>query len=216
MNEKLRIYNFVNNVLLVALVIAAVLAMFFGSSGVLSAKHWLSFKYFTVDSNVFVGISSLISLFYLRKRNCQIPKWLMLFKLASTVSVGITFFTVMGYLGPLMGYDQVFLNANLYMHLIIPLLSMISFVLLEPKLDLKFNANLFAIIPVTVYGVFYQINVAAHNDYGNIEGADWYAFGTYGLGIGLVVLLVTIAMGFGISVLIRFLYKKIKIKSLHE
>ena len=212
MSERLRKINFVSNTLIMALVIASVFAMFFGKGGTLSATRWQSFKYFTVDSNVLVGISSAISMYYLWKKDRDYSLWLMLFKLASTVSVAITFVTVMGYLGPLMGYDKVFLDANLYMHLIVPLLAMFSFVLFEPKINLKFWGNLIAIVPVTIYGVFYQINVAVNNDYGNIEGADWYGFGSYGPLIGLLMLLITILMGFGLSVLLTYLYKKIIIK----
>ena len=215
MNEKLRVYNFVSNLVISALVVAAVFAMFFGSSGILQASHWSAFKYFTVDSNVLVGITSLISLFYLWKRNGKYPLWLMLFKMAATVSVGITFMTVILYLGPIYGYPMMFENANLYMHLIIPVLALITFAVLDPKEELKFRYNFLDLIPVIIYGIFYLINVAATNDYGNVYGNDWYAFGTFGLGIGFVCLMFIIILGFLISLALYFLYKKIKIKTIH-
>ena len=69
MTDRLRVINFVSNVLQFALVVAAVFAMFFGKGGTLSASKWLAFRYFTVDSNFLVGIASFISLFYLWKKD---------------------------------------------------------------------------------------------------------------------------------------------------
>ena len=215
-SEKLRIYNFISNTLIVALVLAAIVSVFFGSSGILQASHWEAFKYFTVDSNVLVGITSLLSLIYLWKKDGKYPLWLVICKMAATISVGITFATVMLYLGPIYGYHMMFENYNLFMHLIIPVIALITFLLLEPKSELKFKYNFFTLIPVSIYGLFYLINLAVTNDYGNVYGNDWYAFGTFGIGIGLVCLVVIILLGFLISISLYFGHKKIRFKSLHE
>ncbi len=216
MSKINRILNIVINSLLIVLTIVAVFLMFYGENGVLTASRWKAFRYFTVQSNLLVGIVSGISLFYLIFFKDKYPLWLVICKLAAVTSVAVTFMTVMVYLGPLMGYDKVFLNANLFMHLIIPLLSIAHFILIEPKIEFKFIQTLYAIIPVSLYGIIYQINVAAHNDYGNIDGYDWYGFGTYGLGIGMLALIGTISMGFGLAVAIYFPYQKTKIKKFHE
>ena len=216
MSDKLRIYNFISNVLIMALVIAAVFSMFFGSGGVLQSSNWYAFKFFTVDSNVLVGLTSLLSAIFLWKKGGDYPSWLIKLKLASTVSVGITFFTVAFYLGPIYSYSLMIEGPNLFMHLIVPVLSMVTFLLLEPRANLKFKYNFTSIIPVTIYGIAYLINVAATNDYGNVAGNDWYAFGTFGFGIGLVCLIVIIIMGFLISIGLSIGNKKIKLKELHS
>lgn len=217
MNKKVYIINIIANSIIVALMIVAVLLMFFGEAGVLASTRWSSFKYFTIQSNVFAGLASLFSLIYLLvKKGEKYPGWLIVVKMVSTVSVGVTFTVVMTYLGAVYGYAKLFNNANLYLHGIIPVLAMVFFALFEPKAKLKFTMNLFSLLPVTIYGIAYLINVAVRNDYGNIKGADWYAFGAYGLGIGCLCLFIIIVMSFGISVGLYFLHQKTTIKKLHE
>lgn len=217
MNKKIWITNIITNSLIVALMIVAVLMMFFGDGGVLASSRWSSFKYFTIQSNVFAGLASLFSLIYiLVKRKEEYPGWLAVIKLVSVTSVGVTFVVVMTYLGAVYGYPFLFNRANLFLHGIIPVLAIVFYILFEPKMKLKFTMNLYSMIPVTIYGIIYLANVAAKNDYGNYKGADWYAFGTYGLGIGVLCLFIIIILEFGLSVGIYFLHQKTTIKKLHE
>ena len=202
--------------LILVLVIVAVVVMFNYSDGVLTASKWMAFKYFTVQSNLFMGVASGISLYYLLFKKDKYPIWIVIVKLMAVTCLTLTFLTVVGYLAPLMGIDLVFLGPNLYMHLIIPVLSIVTFILIEPKVDLKFKFNLFSIIPSGTYGIFYISCVSAFNDFGNVEGWDWYAFGTYGIGVGIVMLFGLNLVAFGSSVGVFALYKKIKLKSLHE
>ena len=217
MSKKVFITNIITNSIIVMLMIVAVLLMFFGDPGVLASSRWSAFKYFTIQSNLFAGLASLASLIYiLVKKDEEYPGWLVVIKLVSSVSVGVTFTVVMTYLGAVYGYPLLFNNANLYLHGIIPVLAMTFFALFEPKTKLRFTMNLYSLLPVTIYGIFYLTNVAIRNDYGNIKGADWYAFGAYGLGIGFLCLFIIIVMSFGISVGLYFLHQKTSIKKLHE
>ena len=216
MNKKVWNANIIVNALVVLLMILAVLLMFFGELGVLASTKWSSFKYFTVQSNVFAGVSSLLSFIYLLRKNKEYPGWLVVVKLTSAVSVGITFLVVMTYLGAVYGYPLLFNNANLFLHGIIPVLALVSFALFEPKMPIKFKMNFYSLLPVTLYGIAYLINVAVKNDYGNYKGADWYAFGTYGLGIGILCLFILIVVSFLLSIGLYFLHQKTSIKKLHE
>ena len=215
MNKKLWIINVIINSIIIVLTIIAVVVMFNGEDGTLTAARWVAFKYFTVQSNIFMAVTSAISLYFLFKKKDH-PTWLSILKLVSTTSVGLTFTTVMIYLAPLMGIWLVFQGANLYMHLITPVLAMILYALFEPKNQFCFKHVFFGLIPVVIYGLMYLTLVAVFNDYGNIEGYDWYAFGTYGLGVGIAVLFGLFIINFGISVGMYFLYQKTKIKSLHD
>ena len=216
MSKKVFITNIITNSIIVALMIVAVLLMFFGEAGVLASTRWSAFKYFTIQSHVFAGLASLFSLIYLLvKKGEKYPGWLIVVKMVSSVSVGVTFTVVMTYLGAVYGYPLLFNNANLYLHGIIPVLAMTFFALFEPKTKLGFIMNLYSLLPVIIYGIFYLTNVAVRNDYGNIKGADWYAFGAYGLGIGFLCLFIIIVMSFGISVGLYFLHQKTTIKKLH-
>ncbi len=217
MNKKVWITNIVVNSLIVALTIVAVLLMFFGDPNVLASSRWEAFKYFTVQSNVFAALAAVLSLIYLIfKRKEEYPGWLEVIKLVSTVGVAITFFVVIIYLGPIYTYPPLFQKANLFLHGIIPVIAMLAICITEPKMKLKFAMNLYSMLPVLIYGIAYLVNVAVRNDYGNYKGADWYAFGTYGLGIGFLCLFIIIALSFGLSVGFYFLHQKTRIKALHE
>lgn len=204
--------NLFFNFLIVVLVVISVYVMATSSDGVLTGSKFKALKYFTVQSNIFIGISALISLIYLVFKKDKYPTWVVILKLIATTCLTLTFLTVLGYLAPLMGIWLVFQGANLYMHLIIPVTAILCFIFLEPKVDLKFKWNFFSIIPSGTYGIFYIICVSAFNDFGNIDGWDWYAFGTYGVGIGLVMLFGLNLVAFGSSVAMYALYKKVRFK----
>lgn len=212
MNIRKKNLNLFFNFLLVVLVAISIYLMITTSDGFVKGSKLHALKYFTVQSNIFIGISAFISLFYLLFKKDRYPTWLTILKLISTTCLTLTFLTVMGYLAPLMGLFNVFLGANLYMHLFIPVVSIFTFIFIEPKVDLKFKWNLFSMIPSGTYGTIYIICLAANNDYGNIDGWDWYAFGTYGLGVGFIMLIGLNLVAFGSSIGLYLLYKKVRKK----
>ena len=217
MNKRVWLTNVIVNAVIVILTIIGIFLMFFGPGGALANSRWEVFKYFTVQSNLFAAITAGISLFYLLfKKDKEYPGWLIITKLTSAVSVAITFFVVIIYLGPIYGYPFLYSGANFLFHGLIPALAMAAFATIEPKRTIKYLHNLFSLIPVAIYGTVYMINVAAHNDFGNYQGADWYAFGTYGIGIGIAFLFGIIAMEFIISNGLYFLHQKTTIKKLHN
>lgn len=203
--------NLFFNFLLVVLVAISIYLMITTSDGIIKGSKLNALKYFTVQSNFFIGVSALLSLIYLLFKN-RYPNWLVVLKLISTTCLTLTFLTVMGYLAPLMGIFAVFQGTNLYMHLITPLVAIFSFIFIEPKINIKFKWNFFSVIPSGTYGTIYIICLAANNDYGNIDGWDWYAFGTYGLGVGFVMLIGLNLVALGSSILLYCLYKKLRKK----
>lgn len=212
MNSRKRYLNLFFNFLIVVLVLISIYAMITTSDGFIKGSKLHALKYFTVQSNIFMGISALISLIYLLFKKDKYPTWIVILKLMSTTCLTLTFLTVLGYLAPLMGIDMVFLGANLYMHLIIPVVSIISFIFIEPKVELKFKWNFFSAIPSGTYGIVYISCLIAFNDYGNIEGWDWYAFGSLGLGIGFVMLIGLNIVALASSIVLYALYKKVRKK----
>ena len=211
MNIRKKNLNLFFNFLLVVLVAISIYLMITTSDGFVKGSKLHALKYFTVQSNIFIGISAFISLIYLLFKN-RYPTWVVVLKLVSTTCLTLTFLTVMGYLAPLMGLFNVFLGANLYMHLFIPVVSIFTFIFIEPKVDLKFKWNLFSMIPSGTYGTIYIICLAANNDYGNIDGWDWYAFGTYGLGVGFVMLIGLNLVAFISSLILYYSYKRVRKK----
>lgn len=210
MNRKL---NIISNILIVSLVLAAVIWMFFsvnteGSS--LVASGFECFKFFTVDSNVLMGIASLLSLIFIliKKESVFVP----VLKYIATASVTLTFLTVMFYLGPVFGMLSMLQGPNSLMHLVIPVIAIVHLLFVEPKLkEYKKRYILFSAIPMLIYGIIYLINVGVNNGYGNVN-YDWYFFGSFGLGIGFLMFLGMIGFSLIIGTALYFGYKYILAK----
>lgn len=142
-----------------------------------------AFKYFTVDSNVLAGLAALIFIVFqvlvARGKITAIPKAIYALKLAGTAGVTLTMLVTVCFLIPQFGehWYILFMNNNLFFHLIIPLLCIISFCFFEPMGTYKLSASLFGLIPMILYGIAYTINIAAHlNGPAPLKDYDWYNF----------------------------------------
>lgn len=201
-NQKRRVLA--SNFIIVAFMVYSVLHMFLApkNNDALVANTIEALKFFTVESNIFVGIAALISFIY-NKKDLN-PKWVSILKYVATGTVTLTFFTVMVYLGPLIGYISLMQGTNLFMHLVTPVYAIFHWFFFEPKNeDLKFKHTFLSIVPSTLYGIVYMTNLAITGGYGTTEN-DWYAFGTFGLGIGMIVFAIMILMMYGLGVLLYF------------
>ncbi len=138
--------------------------------------------YFTVDSNLLAAAASLAAavgaLRRLKDPDRPLSRVLGVFKLAATASVGLTFLTILIWLGPPAGYEGLFSNVQLYLHLIVPLLAILSYVFLDRHEPLPFPASLFAVLPTALYGAVYLTNVVFTRhwkDFYNLyAGGRWY------------------------------------------
>ncbi len=178
------------NILIVIFTIFASITMF-GGIHFMSEKVFLEsssismFRFFTVDSNILMGICSLIFIFYdiclLKGKIKEIPSYMYIFKLMSTAAVSLTFLVVFSYLGIIAGYYNMILNSNLFFHLITPLLSIITFVFFE-KNNLKFKYSFLGMVPTILYEIYYIINILVHVENGSVSPMyDWYWFVQGGL-----------------------------------
>ena len=165
---------------------------FMGEIQVLSAISFRAFRYFTVDSNVFAGIVSLVYSLCLLRGNAgrKAPELLMCLKLAATTGVTLTMAVTMLFLAPRSetGYFSCFMNSNLFMHLITPLLCIVSFVFLEPaRISLSWSCC--GVLPMLLYALYYIPNILLHLEDGQpTRDYDWYGFLDGGLGpIGIVL-----------------------------
>lgn len=198
------------NIFLTIAVLFAFYVMYFRSEGLLQAKGISAFKYFTVQSNVFGGIMAVVWLISLavsvRKERSAVPRAVSLLKYTAAVCLGLTFVTVMVFLGPLYGYIAMLRKANLWFHLIIPLTAMSEFVIFNrERISLKNCAA--SMIPMLAYAMGYLI-------YNLIKGRsddpfryDWYGFLLWGWGVGVIIFALICAATFGIGALLRFLNK---------
>ena len=156
---------------------------FMGQLEVLSERNFKSFKYFTVDSNVFAGLVSLAYVIYKLtangKKRSVMPRAFYILKLAAATGVTLTMMVTVFYLAPTSNgnFLHYFMNSNFFMHLITPLLCIISFIFFEAAEPQKLIMSVPGIIPMLLYSFFYTPNVLLHLDNGKVVRAyDWYNF----------------------------------------
>lgn len=156
---------------------------FMGEFEVLSSRNFKSFKYFTVDSNVFAGLISLAYVIFKfsqdGKKQSTLPGTFYILKLAATTGVTLTMMVTVFYLAPTSNgnFLHYFMNSNFFMHLITPLLCIISFIFFEVAEPQKLVMSFTGIIPMMLYSFFYTPNVLLHLDNGKVDRTyDWYNF----------------------------------------
>jgi len=212
--------SFYLNIVIFLLVLMATIFMitgfhFMSDDIVLDATKLSAFKFFTVDSNIFMGIMALIFAIYeyqiIDKKSKKIPEKIYVLKLVSTTSVMLTFLVTVLYLAPYAktGFFSMFQNSNLFFHLIIPVLSLITFIFFENK-NLKFKYTFYGLIPTFFYAIFYVINILTHLENGKISFKyDWYGFAQGGINtIGIIFTLMHI-ITYVITLIIWFLNRKL-------
>jgi hypothetical protein len=175
------------NIIIVVFVTFASIMMFTGirftsNTVVLESSRFNMFRYFTVDSNLLVGISSLIVVIYttkfMKNKIKEIPKWVYILKELSTVSVAITFFVTALFLGPKVqtGFLSLYTNSNFFFHLVVPLLAIVSYTCFE-KYKNRSIYSFYGIIPTFLYSIYYSINIIIHLDNGQVNPYyDFYNF----------------------------------------
>ena len=144
-----------------------------------------SLIFFTVLSNLLVGVAALICLpfnFVGIAKKKLLPKGVYVFKLIATTSVAVTFVVATALLPILSGStipaqygDFSFQKVEFFMHLIVPVAAMVGFIFFDHTQKAKFPVTILAIIPVVLYGIFYILNYFLHFKSVN-DNYDWYGF----------------------------------------
>lgn len=216
-DKKTRLVSIVINFAILIMTLISWFCMMFMSNGNLSSSGIGSLKYFTVLSNLLVGIASgIFAVFKLidLKNDKSVPIWAMLLKYSATVSVTLTLLVVVFYLAPVEvinggSYFSMFLGANLFFHFIIPVIAILDFVLLEFKPSLQFKYSVTGLIPMFLYAIFYLFNVSLKlvaSEFDGIKTYDWYGFFGDGNIIRIIiVILIMLLATYLISLVIYFL-----------
>lgn len=156
-----------------------------------------AFRYFTVLSNVFCAATALLM--------CFAPgmRWVWILKYTGTAAVTVTMLTVFLFLGPNLGYKKLLTGADLYMHLVTPLLAILSFFCFE-KRGMTGREALPGILPVLLYGALYLYKVVYAPE--NTRWDDFYGFNKNGK--WPVSFAVMLAGSFSICMLFRLLQNR--------
>ncbi len=112
-------------------------------------------RFFTTQSNVLCAVSALLM--------CCFPEsgfaWIL--KYMGTAAVTVTMLTVFFFLAPSMGKGglaKLLAGSDLYLHLITPLMALLSFCVFERR-GLSFGRSLWGLVPVILYGPWYLYKV---------------------------------------------------------
>ncbi len=218
--KKLKM-SLILNILITTLVSLGSIFMFTGfrfmpSNASLDSSKIEMFKYFTVDSNILVGIISLILLIYeikvLNKKISSIPNFIYVLKLIGTSAVTLTFLVTATFLVPQYGVYNLYSNTNLFFHLIVPLLAILSYILFE-KHDNKNKYAFLGIIPMFFYSIYYTLMILINLDNGGLTYKyDFYGFLQGNINNIFIVIPAIYLIMYFISLVIIVLNRKMSVK----
>ena len=189
------------------LVFGAWLLMIRSAAGTLSDTGVRSLRYFTVLSNFLCGIAAFVHFFFLAFRKTA-PRWALRLSYAGTAAVGVTLMVVLLFLGPLYGYPAMLKGANLWFHLLIPLLAILDHILLEPGERPSFRETFLCLIPPFLYGIGYAVNIAVNGMGEWPDTNDWYLFFRWGVPVGIMIYAAILLLAWGIALTLRALGRK--------
>ncbi len=166
-------------------------------------NKWEYLHYFTVLSNLLGGVTAGIYIVYdfliLKGKMDHAPRRMFLLWLSSSGALGVTMRTVLFFLGPTQGYAIMYAQANMFMHLLTPLVVMLRTFLFGSRQDeLRFKEHFLALFPMILYGAYYLINNYVHDGF-NTPRYDWYGFGIVGKQWAWTIYLLMIAITEGIN-----------------
>ena len=185
------------NIIMTGFVLYAWLIMFFNTKeGMLTAKGFINLKFYTTLSNIFAAVIAVIWIvdYFSKKDNPSLALW----KLMSAAAVGVTFTVVIGFLGPLYGFDTMYVGSNFFLHLVVPVMAMAEFIIFNEK-KMSTKDNLFVMLPPLVYGTVYVINTFING----VEGNDIYGFLIWGYAVGILIFAVICLAAFIIGLILR-------------
>lgn len=113
----------------------------------------INLAYYTIDSNIFLLISTILYLITIN----NVPKIVQLLKYSSTLSVFITFLVVVFVLYPMYDFNFQFMfldGPNLYMHVLCPVLAVISFIFFDlNEIENSLKNNLRSLYFTIIYAI---------------------------------------------------------------
>ena len=209
MKEKISI---VVDIIIIILVVIGTIIMFMGAADEtgLTASGFYNLKYFTVLSNEFCGIVTIIDLI---KRLLGKSKVSLLMKYMAVTSVGLTFSIIAFFLQPMYREMNMYKGGNLVFHLIVPVIAMLGFVLLDkqaPDEVIPFRYTIIAAIPSVIYGFGYMINILINGKGEWPNTNDWYGFLNWGWSMGVVIFAGVVLINWIVALVIRVLFNKRK------
>lgn len=146
--------------ILIALITLLIVVSFFRKDGQwVPERGKFALRFFTTLSNMLCAAACLLTALAINAGG--IPEWIWMLKYIGTAAVTVTMLTVLFFLAPTFGKGalKVLLSGtDLFMHLITPLLALVSFCVFE-KRGMSFGQSLWGMLPVVLYGPVYLYKI---------------------------------------------------------
>lgn len=133
-----------------------------------------TFCMFTVNSNIFMGISMFLTLPYtfdgLRNGYFRLPDWLVKLLFVSSTALTLTFLVSLCILAPVKGFGLIFTGSRFFLHGLCPILAILVFCFVLKDTHLSFASTFLSLIPVFVYACIYYTLVAVLEKWDDFYG----------------------------------------------
>lgn len=167
-------------------------------------RGWLAFQYYTMDSNIFAAITSILMIFSLLSKG-SVSQKIHNLRYYSTCCVTVTFIVVIAILIPLDGLENfaswLFEGTDFWLHTVGPLLNIASFLFLEHECKITKRETFLALIPTIIYAVIAIVLNLVKVIYGPYPFLHVYEQSIF---MTFVWLIVISALVYGIALLLKF------------
>ena len=209
-----RRWSLVLNTAIVVMTAFAWCQMMFGwgwEHAPLSGLGLTTLKYFTIQSNLLSAVTSAVCVtFYLQNRDQRLPDWAHTLRFVATTAVTLTLVTVEAFLSPMLyGYASMHAGANLWFHLLLPLMAIVSLCVFEADRPLLWRTTLVAIIPMVLYGAGYLANILINGIGEGPATNDWYGFTAWGMERIPIVFIVMMLVTWLIATVLRAVNQRV-------
>ena len=157
---------FLNAFIVISTFIMALIGIVEGGTDGLMTEGVQGFGYFrpyTMDSNIFNGICAFIMVVFsinsIAEEREEWPRWAVTMQYVGATSVAVNLVLVLAYIGPKVGFSNLFVDNLFFLNLLVPIASILVCVLVIPKEKMNIWSNLLAIIPVEAYTIYYVVMV---------------------------------------------------------
>ena len=166
-----------------------------------------TFCMFTVNSNILMGLTMLLSIPYtvdgLRKSNYHLPNWIVVVMFTGVTASTLTFLISLFVLAPVKGFVLIFTGSRFFLHGLCPVLAIVSFCFFITSHRITRKETLYALIPVFIYAAVYLIMVVVIGE----ERGGWNDFYGFATRIPVIIpILLIMPLTYGIAVLLRVLH----------
>ena len=147
------------NIVIALLTLIIVISFFRKDGQWVPERGKFALRFFTTLSNLLCAAACLLTALAINAGG--IPEWIWMLKYIGTAAVTVTMLTVLFFLAPTFGKGalKVLLSGtDLFMHLITPLLALVSFCVFERR-GMTFCQSLWGLLPVVLYGPLYLYKI---------------------------------------------------------